>query len=161
MSGTNIIGIDVTKRSAQLHCARTDGSVVFRKKLPLGMLLAFVAQQPQCTVAMEACEAGHEWGREFEKLGHDVRLIPPDHVRPLIKCETKDAAEAIVVAALRPTMLFVTLRPEEQLAPIIPSEEPITAHPVKTFSSKPSELSLRTRLCQLARECAETTLGRK
>ena len=75
MSEVTIIGIDLAKRVFQLHGARDDGTVVFRKKLSRGQLLAFVAEQPKCVVAMEACATAHGWGREFEKLGHVVRLI--------------------------------------------------------------------------------------
>lgn len=116
MSEVTIIGIDLAKRVFQLHGARRDGSVVFRKKLSRGQLLAFVAQQPRCVVAMEA--TAHGWGREFEKLGHDVRLMPPVYVKPFVKRQKNDAAdaEAIVEAALRPTMRFVAVKTEAQQA---------------------------------------------
>jgi transposase len=116
MSEVTIIGIDLAKRVFQLHGARQDGSVVFRKRLSRGQLLAFVAEQPRCVVAMEACATAHGWGREFEKLGHDVRLIPPIYVKPFVKRQKNDAAdaEAIVEAALRPTMRFVVVKTEGQ-----------------------------------------------
>ncbi|SFK82674.1 hypothetical protein SAMN04488004_102276, partial [Loktanella salsilacus] len=82
MSEVTIIGVDLAKRVFQLHGAHQDGSVAFRKKLSRGQFLAFVAQQPKCLIAMEACATAHGWGREFEKLGHDVRLIPPIYVKP-------------------------------------------------------------------------------
>ena len=85
ISEVTIIGIDLAKRVFQLHGAREDGSVVFRKKLSRGQVLAFISQQPRCVVAMEACATAHGWGREFEKLGHDVRLIPPVYVKPFLK----------------------------------------------------------------------------
>ena len=87
MSEVTIIGIDLAKRVFQLHGARDDGSVVFRKKLSRGQVLVFFAQQPKCVVAMEACATAHGWGRELEKLGHSVRLIPP-HVREVVRCST-------------------------------------------------------------------------
>ena len=110
MSEVTIIGIDLAKRVFQLHGARDDGTVVFRKKLSRGQVLVFLAQQPNCVVAMEACATAHGWGREFEKLGHSVRLIPPVYVKPFVKRQKNDAAdaEAIVEAALRPTMRFGT-----------------------------------------------------
>jgi len=110
MSEVTIIGIDLAKRVFQLHGARDDGTVVFRKKLSRGQVLVFFAQQPNCVVAMEACATAHGWGREFEKLGHSVRLIPPVYVKPFVKRQKNDAAdaEAIVEAALRPTMRFGT-----------------------------------------------------
>ena len=85
MSEVTIIGIDLAKRVFQLHGARADGSVVFRKKLSRGQMLAFFAQQSMCVVAMEACATAHGWGRELEKLGHSVRLIPPVYVKPFVK----------------------------------------------------------------------------
>ena len=118
MSEVTIIGIDLAKRVFQLHGASEDGSVVFRKKLSRGQVLAFISQQPRCVVAMEACATAHGWGREFEKLGHDVRLIPPVYVKPFVKRQKNDAAdaEAIVEAALRPTMRFVAVKTEDQQA---------------------------------------------
>ncbi len=72
MSEVILIGIDLAKRVFQLHGARSDGSVAYRKKLSRGQLLAFVAQQPKCLIAMKACATAHGWGREFEKLGRKV-----------------------------------------------------------------------------------------
>jgi len=118
MSEVTIIGVDLAKRVFQLHGAHHDGSVAFRKKLSRGQFLAFAAQQPKCLIAMEACATAHGWGREFEKLGHDVRLIPPVYVKPFVKRQKNDVAdaEAIVEAALRPTMRFVSVKTEDQQA---------------------------------------------
>lgn len=116
MSEVTIIGIDLAKRVFHLHGADDDGSVLFRKKLSRGQLLGFISQFPQCVVAMEAFATAHGWGREIEKLGHDVRLIPPIYVKPYVKRQKNDAAdaEAIVEAALRPTMRFVAVKTEDQ-----------------------------------------------
>ena len=118
MSEVTIIGVDLAKRVFQLHGAHHDGSVAFRKKLSRGQFLAFVAQQPKCVIAMEAFATAHGRGREFEKLGHDVRLIPPVYVNPFVKRQKNDVAdaEAIVEAALRPTMRFVAVKSEDQQA---------------------------------------------
>ena len=118
MHEVSIIGIDLAKRSFQLHGARSDGSVAFRKKLSRGKLLDFVASQPRCVVAMEACASAHYWGRQIMQLGHEVRLIPPVYVKPFVKRQKNDAAdaEAICEAAQRPTMRFVTVKGEEQQA---------------------------------------------
>ena len=118
MDEVSIIGIDLAKRSFQLHGARADGSVVFRKKLSRGKLLGFVASQPRCVVAMEACASAHHWGREIARLGHEVRLMAPIYVKPFVKRQKNDAAdaEAICEAALRPTMRFVAVKGEEQQA---------------------------------------------
>ena len=74
--------------------------------------MSFLASQPLCVVAMEACATAHGWGREIERVGHMVRLIPPIDVRPFVKRQKNDAAdaEAIVEAASRPTMRFVAVK---------------------------------------------------
>ena len=118
MSAITIIGVDLAKRVFQLHGAKADGSVAFRKKLSRGRFLSFLAEQPPCVVGMEACSTAHGWGREIEKLGHTVRLIPPIYVKPFVKRQKNDAAdaEAIAEAASRPTMRFVAVKSEEQQA---------------------------------------------
>ena len=88
MEQVTIIGIDLAKHSFQLHGAQANGSVAFRKKLSRGKLLDFLASQPRCAVAMEACASAHYWGRETEKLGHEVKLIPPVYVKPFVKCHS-------------------------------------------------------------------------
>jgi len=119
MKEVTIVGVDLAKRVFQLHGAATDGSVVFRKKLSRAQLLPFLARQPFCIVALEACATAHHWGREIERLGHDVRLTPPIYVKPFVKRQKNDAAdaEASAEAASRPTMRFVALKTEEQQAP--------------------------------------------
>lgn len=116
MSEVTIIGVDLAKRVFQLHGAHQGGSIAFRKKLSRGQFLAFVAQQPKCQIAVEACATAHGWGREFEKLGHDMRLIPPVYVKPFVKRQENDVADAqaIVEAALHPTMRFVSVKTEDQ-----------------------------------------------
>ena len=118
MEEVTIIGIDLAKRSFQVHGARADGSVAYRKKLSRGKLLGFLASQPPCTVAMEACASAHYWGRETLALGHEVRLVPPIYVKPFVKRSKNDAAdaEAIAEAAQRPTMHFVAVKSEAQQA---------------------------------------------
>src|SRR6056297_3693524 len=118
MSDVTIIGLDLAKRVFQAHGARADGSVGFRKRLSRSQVLAFFAMQPRCIVAMEACATAHEWGRAIGELGHEVRLIPPIYVKPFVKRQKNDAAdaEAIAEAASRPTMRFVTIKTEAQQA---------------------------------------------
>ena len=89
MEKVSIIGIDLAKRVFQAHGAASNGSVVFRKKLSRGQLLLFLAAQPCCTVAMEACATAHGWGREIGRLGHEVRLIPPIYVKPFVKRQSE------------------------------------------------------------------------
>ncbi len=118
MEEISVIGIDLAKNSFQAHGARADGSVAFRKKLSRGKLLSFLASQPRCVVAMEACASAHYWGREIRELGHEVRLVPPIYVKPFVKRQKNDAAdaEAISEAAQRPTMHFVAVKTESQQA---------------------------------------------
>ena len=113
-----IIGVDLAKRVFQLHGAAADGSVLFRKKLTWERFLSFLASQPPCVVAMEACATAHGWGREIGRVGHMVRLIPPIYVKPFVKRQKNDTAdaEAIVEAASRPTMRFVAVKSEAQQA---------------------------------------------
>ena len=118
MEQVNMIGIDLAKNSFQLHGAGADGSVSFRKKLSRGRVLDFLASQASCVVAMEACASAHFWGREIGELGHEVRLVPPIYVKPFVKRQKNDMAdaEAIVEAAQRPTMRFVAVKTAEQQA---------------------------------------------
>src|SRR6056297_764612 len=118
MDDISIIGLDLAKRVFQAHGARADGSVGFRKKLGRSQVLGFFAKQPRCIVAMEACATAHEWGRAIGELGHEVRLIPPIYVKPFVKRQKNDAAdaEAIAEAAGRPTMRFVAVKSEAQQA---------------------------------------------
>lgn len=116
MEMVSIIGMDLEKRSFQVHGATTDGTVLFRKKLPRAQVLPFLARQPHCTVAMEACATAHDWGRQIGRLGHEVKLIPPNYVKPFVKRHKSDAAdaEAIAEAASRPTMRTVAVKTQEQ-----------------------------------------------
>lgn len=118
MEKVSIIGLDLAKRSFQAHGALAEGGVAFRKKLSREKVLAFFAEQPGCIVAMEACGSAHHWGRAIRDLGHEVRLIPPIYVKPFVKRQKNDAAdaEAIAEAASRPTMRFVAVKTEEQQA---------------------------------------------
>lgn len=110
----SIIGLDIAKSVFQAHGADASGGVVFRKKINRAKLLEFFASQPPCTVAMEACGGAHHWGREMAKLGHEVKLIAPKYVKPFVKRQKNDAAdaEAICEAACRPTMRFVAVKSE-------------------------------------------------
>src|SRR4051812_28176396 len=99
-------GLDLAKYIFQLHGADSAGAGVFRQKLRRGQLLASLATLPPCTVAMEACGSAHYWGREIAKRRHTVKLIAPAHVKPFVKRQKSDMAdaEAICEAAQRPTM---------------------------------------------------------
>src|ERR1700691_5933042 len=112
------IGLDIAKHVFQAHGADASGQAVFRKKITRTKLIDFLASQPRCLVALEACGGAHYWGREISKLGHTVRLIPPSYVKPFVKRQKNEAAdaEAICEASQRPSMRFVAIKHEEQQA---------------------------------------------
>ncbi|WP_028351643.1 IS110 family transposase [Bradyrhizobium murdochi] len=118
MSEVSIIGLDLAKNVFQMHGADASGAVLFRKKLRRDQVRKFLAAQPACTVAMETCASSHYWAREIARLGHEVRLIAPDYVKPFVKRQKNDAAdaEAICEAVQRPTMRFVAVKSAEQQA---------------------------------------------
>ena len=118
MDRINIIGIDISKRSFQLHGATAEGKPVFGKKLSREKFLVFLSEAPPCLVVMEACGGAHYWGRQILALGHTCKLIPPIYVKPFLKRQKNDSndAAAIVEAAQRPTMRFVAVKSEEAQA---------------------------------------------
>ena len=113
MQEVNTIGLDIAKQIFHAHGADASGATVFSRRITRQKLIQFFASQPRCTVAMEACAGAHHWGRELQRLGHQVRLIPPAYVKPFVKRQKNDAAdaEAICEAAQRPTMRFVPVKP--------------------------------------------------
>lgn len=118
MNQISIIGIDLAKNLFQLHGACEDGSVAFRKQLTRKKLLPFLERQPACLVAMEACGGAHHWAREIRQLGHRVHILPPSYVKPYVKRQKNDMAdaEAIAEASSRPTMRIVSVKTEDQQA---------------------------------------------
>ena len=115
ISEVRTIGLDLAKNVFQIHGADETGAVVFRKQLRRGQVLKFFSGLQQCLVAMEACGSSHFWAREIGRLGHEVRMIPPAYVKPFVKRQKNDMAdaEAICEAAQRPTMRFVAVKSEE------------------------------------------------
>ena len=116
MTKDTMIGVDLAKNVFKLHAASMTGHPKYRKKLPRNNFAAFMAQQPPAIVVMEACGSAHYWAREMIKLGHEVKLIAPQYVKPFVKRQKNDAAdaEAIVTAAQRPEMRFVDPKTAEQ-----------------------------------------------
>ena len=112
----SIIGIDLAKNIMHVHGVNEKGAVIFKKKLQRDKLLEFMANQPKCLVGMEACGGSNHWAREITKLGHDVRLMAPQFVRPYVKTNKNDRndAEAICEAVSRPNMRFVPIKTIDQ-----------------------------------------------
>lgn len=113
-----IIGVDLAKRIFQVHGATLSGDVVYRKKLSREQFRAFLTSLPASLVVFEACGSASYWAREAQSFGHEARLIAPQYVRPFVKRQKNDAAdaEAIVIAARQPEMRFVSSKSEEQQA---------------------------------------------
>ena len=112
-----MIGLDTAKAVFQVHAVDAAGQVVTRRKLRRNELIAFFEKQAACTVVMEACGAAHHWARVLTGLGHDVKLIAPEAVRPFVKKGKKnDAADAAAIceAASRPGVRFVPIKSPEQ-----------------------------------------------
>lgn len=116
MTKDTMIGVDLAKSVFQLHAASMTGQLRFCKKLSRQSFFKFMAEQPPVVVVMEACGSAHYWAREMTSLGHEVKLIAPQYVKPFVKRQKNDAAdaEAIVIAAQRPEMRFVEPKSAEQ-----------------------------------------------
>ena len=110
------IGMDTSKHIFQLHGVDATEQPVLRRKLRRSQVLAFFAKLPPTVVGMEACDAAHYWARELRKLGHEVKLIAPQHVKAYVKRNKNDGrdAEGLCEAMSRPTMQFVAVKTEEQ-----------------------------------------------
>jgi len=109
------IGLDLAKNVFQVHAVDQKGRVIVRKKLRRTMVNNFFAKLSPCLVGMEACGSAHHWARELKHFGHEVRLMPPQYVKPYVKRDKNDAAdaEAICEAVTRPTMRFVPIKATE------------------------------------------------
>ena len=116
MNEITLLAIDLAKRVFQLHGVDARGVCVLRRQVRRAQLLQLICQLPPCTVAMEACGGAHEWGRRIQGLGHEVKLIAPQFVKPFVKGNKTDRndAEAICEAAQRPRMRYVALKTVEQ-----------------------------------------------
>jgi hypothetical protein len=95
-------------RFGALHGAEAEGHVVLRKKLRRSEVLAFFTNQEPCLVGIESCSGAHYWARELTALGHEVRLIPARYVKPYVKTNKNDAADAAAIceAMARPTQVL-------------------------------------------------------
>ena len=116
MQTTTTIGLDIAKSVFQVHGVDADGQVIIRRQLKRRTVLTFFQKLPPCLVGIEACASSHHWSRELKALGHTVRLMPPAYVKPYVKRQKNDAAdaEAICEAVTRATMRFVATKTPEQ-----------------------------------------------
>jgi transposase len=110
------IGFDIAKSVFQVHGVDASGQVIIRRQLKRRYVLAFFQKLPPCLVGIEACASSHHWSRELKALGHTVRLMPPAYVKPYVKRQKNDAAdaEAICEAVTRVNMRFVATKTPEQ-----------------------------------------------
>ena len=116
MSEISILAIDLAKNSFQACAVRVDGSIIFNRAISRPRLYQLLAEQESCTIAMEACATSHHWGRVAQSNGHEVRLIPAQYVKPFVKRQKNDHADAAAIAeaASRPTMSFVAVKSAEK-----------------------------------------------
>lgn len=116
MSEITTIGLDIAKTVFQVHGVDETGTVVARRKLRRGEVVKFFEGLSPCLVGMEVCATSHYWARVLMALGHEVRLMPPTYVKPYVKRQKNDAAdaEAICEAVTRPNMRFVPVKSAEQ-----------------------------------------------
>lgn len=112
----SIIGLDIAKQVFQVHAADAEGRRVAQVRLRRAQVIDYFRKLPPCLVGMEACATAHHWARELIALGHEVKLMPPAYVKPYVKRNKTDAAdaEAIAEAVTRPTMRFVAVKSVEQ-----------------------------------------------
>jgi transposase len=112
------IGIDLAKNVFQLHGVDEQGKTVLKKQIKRDEMAIFFANLPACLIGMEACGSAHYWARKLQNHGHTVKLMAPQFVKPYVKTNKNDAAdaEAICEAVMRPTMRFVPIKNIEQQA---------------------------------------------
>ena len=116
MQTVTTIGLDIAKSVFQVHGVDAAGQVVIRRQLKRRYVLSFFEKLSPCLVGIEACASSHHWARELQALGHTVRLMPPAYVKPYVKRQKNDAAdaEAICEAVTRANMRFVPIKTPEQ-----------------------------------------------
>ena len=110
------MGIDIAKNIFQLHGVDCRGKAVLKKKVSRQKLSEFICQLPSCLIGMEACCGANYWSRRFKSMGHEVKLISPQFVKPYVKSNKNDAhdAEVICEAVSRPNMRFVAVKSAAQ-----------------------------------------------
>ena len=115
------IGLDIAKNVFQVHGVDADGQVVLRKPLRRSQMQMFFETLSPCRIGMEACATAHHWARTLMDAGHDVRLIPPSYIKPYLRRQKNDAADAAAIceAVTRPSMRFVPVKSQERQATLM------------------------------------------
>src|SRR5450631_609145 len=110
------VGLDLAKNVFQVHGVNEHGKPALKKQLKRGQVAEFFATLPACLIGMEACGSAHHWARKLQSYGHTVRLMAPQFVKPYVKSNKNDAAdaEAICEGVARPNMRFVPIKNIEQ-----------------------------------------------
>lgn len=116
MKDIKVLGIDLAKNIFQLHGTNANGKCVLRKRLTREKLIEFVANMKPCTIGIEACMGAHYWARTFQSLGHTVKIMSPQFVKPYVMSNKNDKNDArgIAEAVTRPNMKFVAIKTIEQ-----------------------------------------------
>lgn len=111
-----VIGIDLAKRVFQVCAISVHNKVIFNRQVSRSKLAETLAQLPACLVAMEACASAHYWGRKFQAMGHQVRLVPAQHVKAFVRVNKNDANDALAIteAVQRPNLHCVAVKSPEQ-----------------------------------------------
>jgi transposase len=94
MGEVTTVGLDIAKSVFQVHGIGSGGEILVQRKLTRSRLLPFFQKLPRCLVGIEACATAHQWARELKALGHEVRLMPPSYVKPYVKRQKNDMADA-------------------------------------------------------------------
>jgi transposase len=161
-----VFGIDIAKSVFQVHGVDEGGEAVLRKRLTRATFLAEMAAHPPALIGLEAGSGAHHWGRRLFELGHDVRIMPPQYVRPYLKGNKHDAAdaEACCEAVQRPGMRFVPLKTEAQQAALMLHREGLLVGGYEAASFAPVTVEAErpvpppsdpsTSRCRCPRACA-------
>jgi transposase len=121
MAKISMIGLDLAKNVFQIHGVDAAGNVVLRRQLRRGQMEKFFTELPPTVVGMEACSGAHHWARVLQKVGHEVRIMPPAYVKPYVKRNKNDGrdAEGVCEAMGRPTMRFVPVKSLDSQAVLV------------------------------------------
>jgi transposase len=161
------VGLDLAKLIFQVHAIDASGAVVLARAFKRSKVLGFFASLPPSLVGMEACSSAHHWARELSALGHEVRLIPPAYVKPYVRRQKNDAADAAAIceAVSRPSMRFVAIRTIENQAVLMhhKAREILVAQRTQILNSLRSHLGeigiIAAKGADKARALAELVVG--